>query len=299
MRIEPSELSAAGILLERVMGRVFRVPIDLRRLQLFLPAVENADVVLGEIVRLILHFRDQVLLHDRGRHRPIRIEVDLHDLAVDFRRRTVRLADHGGVARHGDAILDRLDARGRDIRQHITRAEIASQRTQARDVDLELCEPRRRRHVERGERLGADDAVDRDAMAGLEAPHRAFDVGIVHIVADRVRIDVAGGGQARAQRRHARMAVAEPQHADRRNLRPAATVDDRGIALDGLLGGLRGRGRDGRHRCFRHMDGAGRLVEVLPERPALGVADQRIQSRILGKGRARRQSGGGERGRAG
>ena len=37
------------------------------------------------------------------------------------------------------------------------------------------------------------------------------------------------------------MAVAEPQHADRRNLRPAAAADDRGIALDGLLGGLRGR----------------------------------------------------------
>ena len=135
-------------------------------------------------------------------------------------------------------------------------------------------------------------------MAGLEAPHSALRHRNRTLVADRVRIDVAGGGQARAQQRHALMAVAEPQHADRRNLRPAAAVDDRGIALDGLFGGLRGRARDGRHRCFRHMDGAGRLVELLPERAALGVTDQRIQSRHPRPRPARRRSGGGERSHA-
>ena len=106
-----------------------------------------------------------------------------------------------------------------------------------------------------------------------------------------VRVDIAGRGKARAQTAHARMAVAEPQRARPRDLRPAAAGDDSRVALDGLLGGLRRRRRNGRHRRFRHMDGAGGLVETLPELPALGIADQRIERGILGEGRARRRSG--------
>jgi hypothetical protein len=131
------------------------------------------------------------------------------------------------VPRYGHAVLDRLDARGRDIRQYVTRAEIGAERTQPRHVDLELRQPHRRRYVERSQRLGADDTVHRDAVARLKAPHRALDVGIVHISADGIRIDVAGRGEARAQRRHARMAVAEAEYADRGDLRPAAVIDDR------------------------------------------------------------------------
>ena len=39
------------------------------------------------------------------------------------------------------------------------------------------------------------------------------------------------------------------------------------------------------------MDGAGGIVETLAELAALGVADQRVEGRILGKGRPRGQSG--------
>jgi hypothetical protein len=43
----------------------------------------------------------------------------------------IRLAHNRGVARHGDAVLDRLDACSRNIGQHLTRAEIGAERTQA------------------------------------------------------------------------------------------------------------------------------------------------------------------------
>ena len=42
------------------------------------------------------------------------------------------------------------------------------------------------------------------------------------------------------------------------------------------------------------MDGAGGIVETLAELAALGVADQRVEGGILGKGRPRGQSGGCE-----
>ena len=47
------------------------------------------------------------------------------------------------------------------------------------------------------------------------------------------------------------------------------------------------------------MDGAGGIVKTLAELAALGVADQRIEGGIPGKGRPRRQSGGRECGDTG
>jgi hypothetical protein len=47
------------------------------------------------------------------------------------------------------------------------------------------------------------------------------------------------------------------------------------------------------------VDGAGRLVETLPELAALGIADEGVKGIILGKGRPRDQSGSSERRDAG
>ena len=44
--------------------------------------VEDADVVVREIVRIGLHLGDQILADDRGRHRPERVEVDLDGLGA-------------------------------------------------------------------------------------------------------------------------------------------------------------------------------------------------------------------------
>ena len=166
-------------------------------------------------------------MHDRRRHRPIRIEVDLDDLAVDFRRRPIRLTRDRGVARHRHAVLDRLDPRGRNVADHVAGREVSAERTQSREIDLELGEPHRRRHIERGQSLGANDAVDGQSMARLKAPHRGLNVRIVDIVAHRVRVDIAGGDQTRAQCGDARMAIAETEHFDAGHLGPAAATDNR------------------------------------------------------------------------
>ena len=51
-------------------------------------------------------------------------------------------------------------------------------RAQAHQIGLELGEPHGGRHVERLEGLLAQDAVDGEAVARLEAPHRGLDIGI-------------------------------------------------------------------------------------------------------------------------
>jgi hypothetical protein len=56
------------------------------------------------------------------------IEVDFDDFAVDLGRRPIGLADDAGVARHRNIVFDRLDARRRDIADHIARTEIAAER---------------------------------------------------------------------------------------------------------------------------------------------------------------------------
>ena len=60
-------------------------------------------------------------------------------------------------------------------------AEIAAQGCAAAPIGAQLREPHRRRHVQRLERLLAHDAVDRQAVARLEAAHRRVDIGIVDV----------------------------------------------------------------------------------------------------------------------
>ncbi len=173
------------------------------------------------------------MLHDRGRHGPVRIEIDLDDLRVDVGRRPVGLAGDRGVPRHGDVVLDRLDERGRNIGDHITRAEIGGQRLEPFDIDLELVAPRLRRHVHGVERRLAHDAVDGEAMARLKAPHRLLDIGIVDVVADRARIEIAGHREPRAQIGHARIAGMPSRNSSHLgHHRPAAARDDAVVSLD-------------------------------------------------------------------
>ena len=200
MRIEPSELRSPGILLELVVHRLFGEPVDLRRRQLVVLRIEDADLVLGEIIRLGLHLRDQVLAHDRDRHGPVRIEVDLDDARIDVGRRPVRLADHRDVARHHGAVLDRLELRGRDVADDETGGLLGVERAQPRQIGFQLAQPLVGRDVERVEGERAGPPVGRKPVARLEAPHRGLDVGIVDVVLDRGRIEIARKLQPLAQR---------------------------------------------------------------------------------------------------
>ena len=198
-------------------------------------------LVAGEIVRLGLHLRDQVLAHDRDRHGPVRIEVDLDDAGIELGRRPVRLADHRDVARHHDAVLDRLELRGRDVAHDEAVRLLGVERAQAREVDLELAEPLLGRNVQRLEGERARPPVGRNPVARLEAPHRGLDIGVVDVVLDRARVEIAGELEPRAQRHDRRIARAEPQPLDRRHRRPAAARHDLLVARDRELGVLHGR----------------------------------------------------------
>ena len=204
-------------------------------------------------------------------------------LAVDVGRRPVGLADHGGVPRHRDAALDRLDARGRDVAEHVAGAEIAAHAAQPDQIGAQLREPHRRRHVQRLERLVAHHAVDRQAMTRLEAADRRLDIGIVDVGHARIGVEIAGRDQALAQRDHRGLAAAEPQPVGSRHLRPAALGDDALEMRDRLLGVLHGRGRQRRQRRLRHLDGARAGIEALAEVRAGVLIDQRLERRVLGE----------------
>ena len=149
---------------------------------------------LVEIIRLGLHLRDQVRAHDRHRHGPVRIEIDLDDPAVDVGRRPVRLADHGGVARHRDAVLDRLDAaRPGCCRRTKRGAEIAAHGCAAAPDWCASCASRTSAGTLSAlKRLLAHDAVDGQAVARLEAAHRRLDVGIEDVGHAGVGVEIAG-----------------------------------------------------------------------------------------------------------
>ena len=297
MRMRPSEFASPGSSPERVMHGVVRIPVDQRRRHFLVVRIVNANVVLRQIIRLVLHQRDQVLAHDRHRHGPVRIEVDLDNLAVDVRRRPVRPADHGNVPLDSNVIFDGFDARGRNVHDDVARSEIGRQRLQAIDVDLELIAPRRRRHVHFIKRHFTQNAVDGQPVTGLEPPHRLLDIGIVDVVADRIRVEVAGHLKPRAQIVDAGVPVAEPQFVDLGHDRPAAARDNVVIGLDRGLGELRGRRRQRRRGRLGHVNGTRGLVESLPEIAPIGVAEQIIQR--FGVPARGYEAAGGERRRAG
>ena len=203
--------------------------------------VEDADVLVGEISGVLLHQRNEVAPHDGDRHRPIGIEIDLDDFAVDLGRRPVRLADHRGVAADGHAVLDRLDLRRRNIADDVTVGQMAGQAAQPYQISLELREPNVARDIEPVEALRAHNAVHGDAVAGLEAANRRFDIGVEDIGGAGGGFEIAGDDQPLAQRHHARVAIAEPQTVRRRNFRPAAARQNSFILRDRLCGGLHRR----------------------------------------------------------
>ena len=113
--------------------------------------VEDADLFVRQIIRIRLHLRDQILLDQRRRHGPERVEIDLGRLGLHDRRLAVDLADAGGVMGIDDAALDRLDRGGGNIGHHIASAEIAAIGLEPNDIGLKLLQARRGRHVELGE----------------------------------------------------------------------------------------------------------------------------------------------------
>ena len=119
MRTKPSELRSAPVswrYLKLVASLLFQLIEAARNLLSVL--VEDADLFVRQIVRIGLHLRDEILLDQRRRHGPERIEIDLGRLGLHDRRLAIDLADAGGVMRIDDAVFDRLDRGGGNVHHH-------------------------------------------------------------------------------------------------------------------------------------------------------------------------------------
>src|SRR5215831_10551904 len=53
-------IEIARILFELIVGGFFGIPVDLLRWQLMTVAIKDVDAILGEIVRFLLHFGNQI-----------------------------------------------------------------------------------------------------------------------------------------------------------------------------------------------------------------------------------------------
>ena len=146
-------------------------------------AVEDADVELGQVFRILVHVLDQVLLDDALGHRPVGVELHLVDLGVEDRRGAIDLADHGGVALHDLRALDRLDRGGRNVDDHIAIGQRRRPLLDAHGVEAELVQPVLGRHRQRVEGRLIDLAVDDEAVAGLEQAHGGIEL-VVELVVD-------------------------------------------------------------------------------------------------------------------
>ena len=228
---------------------------DLIRLQLIAVLVEDADVVVGQIGRLLLHLRDQVLLDDGSRHRPERVEADLVDLAGEERRLPVDLADDGDVAGDDDAVLYRLDLRAGDV-DHDIAASRHLRRLDPLQIGLQLRQAHLGGNVEGVQRAGADYAVGRQPVTLLEALHRRLDVGIERLRVAALLLEVAGGDQPAPQLHDIGIAHADAQRLVGRHAVPAAARDKVLVDVDRLLHRRHGaRRQDRRRRGDRAGDG--------------------------------------------
>ena len=284
---EAERVVVARVLAEHVVDRLIRVPVHLLRLQLVAVLVEDADVVIGEVGRLLLHLRDQVLLDDRSRDRPERIEANLVDLARQDRRLPVDFADDGNVAGHNHAVLDRLDLRAGDVHQHVA-VRCLLHRFDAIEVGLQLRKADLCRNVERIERARADDAVGRNAVALLETLH-----GGKHIGVERLRIaaclpKITRGDQAPAKLDHVRIAHADLKRFVGRHARPAAARDEVLVDIDRLLHRRHGLRREDRRRRGDRARDVGLRVETLGPLGLLDAGQRLLRKRACGDKEGRR-----------
>ena len=145
-------IDGAWILAQRVVHRRLGRPVEALRIDLLTLRVEDADLHLVEIGGIFAHMRDDVLLDERDRHRPGRVEVDGRDARLDDRRGAVHLADDRDIAARDLSALDRLDGRGGNVDHDVAVAEGEARAGKPLRGGSELAMARECRDVDRLER---------------------------------------------------------------------------------------------------------------------------------------------------
>jgi hypothetical protein len=217
----------ARILAEREFGGVVRGPVDRRRIDLLAFVVEDTDVLVREVVRILLHVRDQVLADDRDRNMPIGIEDDLVDLRRQHGRLARDLADDGIVALDDAAAFDDFHLGRRNIDEDVAVAEEARHRADADEVRLQLLQAGLGRDVHDVEHRLVDDAGRQQPVPDLEAADGGVDIAVENVgETDLLLRQIAGNGQPLAQVDDGLEPAADLEAVAVIDLGPAATADD-------------------------------------------------------------------------
>ena len=132
-----------------------------------------------QIGGILADMGDDVLLDERDRHRPCRVEVDGRDARLDDRRGPVHLADDRDIAAGDFSALDRLDGGGGNVDHDVAVAEGEGRACKPLRGCGELAMAGECRDVDRLQRSCTHGAGFRQAVPGLkpfdgagELPHR-------------------------------------------------------------------------------------------------------------------------------
>ena len=284
-------VAGAGILSQGKGQCAFGRPIDRGRIDLLAAGTQNADLCLGKVGRVLAHLGQDVLLHDRDRHGPGRVEVDAGDPGGHFRRGPVGLADHRHAALDNAPLLDRLDGGGGNVDHHMARPEGEIPHGQPGGGRLELFQTRLDGRPQANKGRPLDPAVGRQPVPLLEADQPLAQFGIEAVALGKLAGEIAFEDKP------------TPQHLDQRAGRagcerepfgqdwPAAGAHDPPVALDRPADRLDRTGMVARARI-----GAQHHPFVGDRRglgPCLGGPGLRRLGR-RGRGRQRRRFSGGD-----
>ncbi len=165
-------IARAGILPQRVIRRALARPVHGARIDLLAARVQHANARAREIGRVFEHFRRDLVLDDRHRHGPGRIDVDRHDLGLHLRRMMLHVADDRRVAAYDEVVLHRVDGGRGDIDDDVARAEGKIDAGETLGARGELAEAHGGGNVERAQGGAGDGAGLTQAHAELKALHR-------------------------------------------------------------------------------------------------------------------------------
>ncbi|MNO90108.1 hypothetical protein D3C76_816080 [compost metagenome] len=251
-------------------------PVNTRRIEHIAFAIQHANPVGRQITRIVLDFRNHVLLEDGRRHGPGRVERDVGDFGLEYRRTAHRLADlHSRTPDRQTVTVHRHLVSG-DIDDHKRALQFVQQPPGALHVDPHLIDPRLDRHVQRRQRRRPRHAIGPQVLLGLILLHRGDDLVVVTGFFRQVRAQVTARHQTRTQLSHRHPVHAGLERLPFSDFRPAARITDLAqtgqalaqIAVDGFL-----RRRIGECTCHvMGIEGGEQVVHVLA-----GIAAGRIE----------------------
>ena len=240
-------------------------------------AVDHLEPALGEVAAVAAHRRQDVLLEDRRRHRPGRVQHHVVDRRLEDRRLAIRLADLRAGLPDRLAVADEAHAEAGDVDDHqvAVLVHLVQHPAAALEVQADLVDARLHRHVQLAQRRRADRPVGRQQVAMLEVAHGRFQRRVEEQRVGRARGGGRGGGgggrgarrrsparrPGRRSARGARAAAARARRPCRASVsrRPAAAASRRARRCRDTRTGRRGRrhtssGRGAPARRWRARD---------------------------------------------